>query len=67
MKIKTADLIGPALNWAVAKALGLTIDNLLKTLLPFAGVDDKRAQFNGIKVEVTQDWEGLHAEWMPLN
>ena len=25
--------------------------SILKTLLPFAGVNDKRAHFNGIKVE----------------
>jgi len=27
--MKTSELIGPALDWAVAKAKGLTVDNLL--------------------------------------
>ena len=51
MKVKTADLIGTALDWAVAKCLGATRIQLY--------------QYNGRRMIRVSLPEGIHAPWEP--
>ena len=51
MKIKTADLIGPALDWAVAKCLGATRVQLY--------------EYNGRRMIRVSLPDGVYAPWEP--
>ncbi len=51
MKVKTADLIGPALDWAVAECDGVPIERK-----QYSDPDDWDWYYNGVTYYPSQDW-----------
>ena len=72
MKIKTADLIGPALNWAVAKAEGLNPNSDPKVRRQYVGYSGF-ADANGFGYAIkhySTDWSQggpiIEREWLGI-